>query len=200
MTINSLGVVQRWLSVLFVAVVAAALAGCGGGPVSAPTSYKAFEHKDGGWAVDYPEGWDASAGGKKTSTGTFKKGSASIKLQSDLAGSLMVEGGGGNKIGPPADEDFPVHKAHMMAKEKVASEFSDYKEEEPTKFNASLGGEGRKSEFTASGGFSGPVRGYRATLLSRDYRFVIVCTCAEGDWENLKPAFEKVLESFRSAG
>jgi hypothetical protein len=182
------------------AVAIAAVSGCGGGPVPAPTSYKSFEHKDGGWGLEYPEGWDASAGGKKTSTGTFSKGSAKIKLQTDLAGSLMSEGGSYNKTGPPSDEDFPVHKAHVMAKEKVASEYSEYKEEEPTKFSAQLGGEGRKSEFTASGGFSGPVHGYRATLLSRDYRYVIVCVCSESDWANLKPAFDKVLESIRPAG
>jgi hypothetical protein len=200
MTINPRYCVHRLLTTVLMGVVAAALAGCGGGPVPAPTAYKAFEYKDGGWAVDYPEGWDASAGGKKTSSGTFSKGSATIKLQSDLAGSLMSEGGGYNKLGPPSDEDFPVHKAHVMGKDKVAGEFGDYKEQEPTKFNASLGGEGRKSEFTASGGFSGPVHGYRATLLSRDYRFTIVCVCSESDWKNLQPAFDKVLESFRSAG
>src|SRR5687768_14476653 len=105
MTINSLRVVRRLMSLCFVGVAGAALTGCGGGPVPAPTSYTPFEHKEGGWGVEYPEGWDASAGGKKQSTGTFKKGSASIKLQSDLAGSLFSGGGGSNKIGPPDPED-----------------------------------------------------------------------------------------------
>jgi hypothetical protein len=108
--------------------------------------------------------------------------------------------GGYNKLGPPADEDYPVHKAHVMGLEAAGKEYSDYKEEAPTKFSNSIGGEGRKSEFTASGGLSGPIKGYRATFLSRDRRFVLYCTCKESDWANLKPGFDKVLESFRSAG
>jgi hypothetical protein len=179
------------------------LAGCGGGPVPAPTAYKPFDWKDGGWGCEVPEGWDAQASGKKNSSAKFTKGSAKISLRTDVSGSLMADMGSGgyNKLGPPSDEDFPVHKAHLMGKDAAAQEFGDYKEEgEITKFSNAIGGEGRKSEFTASAGLSGAVKGYRATFLSRDRRFQVFCTCRESDWKALKPAFEKVLESFHSAG
>jgi hypothetical protein len=191
----------RFRSFLGLAAVSLLAAGCGGGPVPAPTAYTPFEWKDGGWALDYPEGWDATAAGKKNSSGKFSKGSAEIKLSTDVSGSVMAEMGSGgyNKLGPPDPEDYPVHKAHVMGKDNAASNYGDYKEEAPTTFNSNLG-EGRKSEFTASGGLSGAIKGYRATLLSRDRRIQIFCTCKESDWANLKPAFDKVLESFRSAG
>ena len=193
---------QRSMSLFSLAAFSVMVAGCGGGPVPAPTSYKTWENKDGGVAVDYPEGWDADGGGKKNTWASFEKGSAKIKLQTDITGSLLgdMAGGPSDKLGPPSDEDYPVHKVHVLGKDAVAAEFSDYKEEKPTKFQNAIGGEGRKSEFSASGGFSGPVKGYRATFLSRDRRFTVICTCAESDWATLKPAFDKVLESFRSAG
>jgi hypothetical protein len=179
-----------------------ALPGCGGGPVPAPTSYATYETKDGGFAVEYPEGWDADGGGKKNSWAKFSKGTAEISLQTDLVGSLMGDMGAGmgNKLGPPDPEDYPVHKVHVADKETVAQEYSDYKEQEPVEFQNAIGGPGRKSEFTASGTLSGPIHGYRATFLGRDKRFRVTLTCSESDWENLKPAFDKVLESFRSAG
>jgi hypothetical protein len=194
--------VQQLFSFFSLGLVSVLLAGCGGGPVPAPTAFKPFDWKDGGWGCEVPEGWEASASGKKNSSAKITKGSAKISLRTDVSGSLMAEMGSGgyNKQGPPSDEDYPVHKAHVMGLEQASSEYSDYKEEKPTKFNNAIGGEGRKSEFTASGGFSGPIKGYRATFLSRDRRFTVFCTCNESDWETLKPAFDKVLESFHSVG
>lgn len=182
------------------AIVCLGLAGCGGGPVAAPTSYANYENRDAGWACEYPEGWSADGGGKKNSWAKFSMGSAKISLATDLTGSLMGDMASmGQKEGPATPEDYPVHKVHVADKDTVAQEYSDYKEEKPQEFNNSIG-PARKSEFTASGGFSGPIHGYRATFLSRDRRFRVVCICSESDWPNLKPAFDKVLESFRSAG
>jgi len=52
-----------------------------------------------------------------------------------------------------------------------------------------------RAEFTASGSFGGTLKGYRATALSRDRRVRVMCKCSKDDWEKLKPAFDKVIES-----
>lgn len=193
--------VNRLLAHAAIGLACVGLAGCGGGPVAAPASYAAHAHKDGGWACDYPEGWSAESGGKKNSWGKFAKGSAQIKLATDLTGSLMGDMASlGQKDGPATLEDYPVHKIHVADEAEFAKEYSDYKEQAPAEFSCGIGGSSRKSEFTASGGFAGPVHGYRATMLGRDKRFRVTCVCSESDWEALKPAFDKVLESFRSAG
>src|SRR5215207_7931583 len=108
------------------------LSGCGGGgPVPAPASYATHEHKDGGWASDYPEGWTAESGGKKNSWGKFAKNSAQIKLATDLTGSLMGDMASiGQKDGPATPEDYPVHKIHVADEQEVAKDYSDYKEQE----------------------------------------------------------------------
>jgi hypothetical protein len=181
------------------------LAGCGGGPVPAPTSFATYTAKGGAFACDYPEGWEVDSG---KFTGNFTKGSAQIKVKSDISGSVIGDmaslGGGGFGGDTPrgtTDEDYPAHKIHAMGPGPLAEEFSEYKEQETiTNFQNSLGGQGRKSEFTAAGGLTGPLHGYRATFLNRDRRFTVVCVCNESDWANLKPAFDRVLESFRSGG
>ncbi len=191
----------RLLSLVSLSALFVLQAGCGGGPVAAPKSYKEYAYKDGGWACDYPEGWTAESGGKKNSWGKFESGSAQIKLATDITGSLMADMASiGQKDGPATLEDYAVHKVHVGAEDEAAAEFGDYKEQEPVEFMNAVGGSSRKSEFTASGGFSGPIHGYRATFLNRDRRFRVFCTCSESDWKTLQPAFDKVLESFRSAG
>lgn len=201
MTTNHRVAVNRLFANIVLGLMFIGLAGCGGGPVAAPASYAAHEHKDGGWACDYPDGWSAESGGKKNSWGKFTKGSAQIKLATDLTGSLMGDMASlGQKEGPATPEDYPVHKIHVADEAEIAKGYSDYKEQEPVEFSSGIGGSARKSEFTAAGGFGGPVHGYRATMLGRDKRYRVTCVCSESDWETLKPAFDKVLESFRSAG
>lgn len=201
MTIDSRNAICRLFSIVLCCTAIASLSGCGGGPVPAPTSFKTFELKEAGWACEYPEGWDAKGGGKKNSSATFSKGSAKVSLATDITGSLMGDMASmGQKQGPAGPEDFPVHKVHMGDKDNVAKEYADYKEKEPEEFQNAIGGSSRKSEFTAAGGFSGPIHGYRATFLSRDRRFKVMCICSESDWKNLQPAFDKILESFHSAG
>ena len=196
---NSIRTAQRMLSLVVLGAVAASLSGCGSEPIPAPTAYAPFELKDGGWACDYPEGWSADGGGKKNSWATFAKGSAKIKLQTDVSGSVLGDMASlGQRQGPMEMDDYPVHKVHMSDPE-AGQAFGNYQEQEPLEFTNQVGGYGRKSEFTASGGLSGPIKGYRATFLTRDKRFRVTCTCNESDWANLKPAFDKVLESFRPA-
>jgi hypothetical protein len=53
----------------------------------------------------------------------------------------------------------------------------------------------RKSEFSGSKTFGGTIRGCRVTALGADKRISVVCECPESEWEALKPAFNKAIES-----
>ncbi len=53
----------------------------------------------------------------------------------------------------------------------------------------------RKSEFSGSKTFGGKIRGCRVTALSSHKRIRVVCECPESEWEALKPAFDKAIES-----
>ena len=186
---------HRLLSVISLGVV---LAGCGGGAVPAPTAYKEYAAKESSFTVQYPDGWDVKGGGKGNHCAKFSKSSALISVSTNLSDSLMgdlASIGAGSNSAHMTEEDAAVHKIHLKNKGELAEDFGETKEEKPVKFVSMLG-EGRKSEFTAGGGLGGSIHGYRATILGRDRRLKIVCTCSESDWPTLKPAFDKVLESF----
>ena len=58
-------------------------------------------------------------------------------------------------------------------------------------------GEGRISEFTASGGtlFKSKLRGYHVTLLTNDRRVSILCQCPDKEFAKFKPTFLAVCRS-----
>ena len=180
-------------------LVLAAFCGCGGGNVPAPTSYAVYENKDSEFKCEYPADWEAKGGGKKNHYAKFTKGSAVIDVKTDLTGSIMgdiaASSGAGKDPTQLTEADAPVHKIHLKSAAEMQETYTDYKEQPPVKFQCALG-DARKSEFTAAGGFGGSLHGYRATIMGRDKRFRVTCTCPESNWATLQPAFDKVLESF----
>jgi hypothetical protein len=182
--------------------------GCGGGNVAAPTSFAKYNADNGDFAFEYPDGWDVSGFGKKNHVVKITKGGATITVQSDLTGSLIGDIAGsavtamtgtvpGTGLDAEATEDLePVAQVHQMAQEAMAEEFGNYSEGEPEKVTPTLGN-ARMSEFTAKTGFGQEIRGIRATVLARDKRVVVICTCSASNWEALKPAFKKVIESLQ---
>jgi hypothetical protein len=174
-----------------------ALAGCGGS-AEAPTSYTKYNAKDGSFACERPANWEAAGGGKGHQWAKFTSGGAEISIRTDVTGSLMADiaQAQNQSAGIDAgDEDLaPVAKVHEMGKEAMAEQMSDYQEQAPESVKTGLG-DARKSEFSATGTFGGKVRGYRVTALTRDKRVQVVCQCSESDWETVKPAFDKAIES-----
>jgi hypothetical protein len=189
------------MAALVVLAVGASFAGCGSGPVAAPTSYSQYNAKDGTFACEYPDGWSADGGGKNGPLwATFTSGPAEIRVNADVAGSLMgdiagsVGLGGGQTM--PIDLE-PVAKVHELGKETAAQKYSGYTEVgNATELKAGLG-PARRSEFTATTAFGSGQHGYRATILAKDKRVVVFCACPESDWQTLEPAFARVLESFQ---
>lgn len=95
----------------------------------------------------------------------------------------------------PPDELAPAMIVHEMEKDGFAEKMTDYQEGPATLLRPKLG-EAAKAEFTASSSFGSPLHGYRATILTNNYRYRVVCECAESDWKTLKPAFDRVIDSF----
>jgi len=193
--------VAGWTIAVAAAGLLVPLAGCGG-KVVVPESYTTYHAKDGSFSIDYPEGWEAAGGGKGHYWAKFTSGSAEIRVETNVSGSLIgdIAGSGmGDMLGmdlsqEEMDDLSPVAKVHEFEKEQVAESLSGYEEKKPETVRSGLG-DTRKAEFTASGSFGGTLKGYRATALSRDRRVRVMCKCSEDDFEALKPAFEKVIES-----
>jgi hypothetical protein len=155
--------------------------------------------KDQAFRVRYPKGWEADTGSRPDNTyswAKFTKDSATIEIYADVAGSLMS---GSDSAGQyeEGSEFAPVHKAHELYKRTAAEEFSDFADGQPAVLKGSGLGEGRISIFTASTGglFSSKLRGYHATLLSRDRRVTVLAHCPEKEFPKLKPTFLAVCRS-----
>jgi hypothetical protein len=158
-----------------------------------PTSYTRTESADKQFQCEYPTGWqETKTGGKGTlSHCIFESGGARIDIAADLFGSLMA---GPSLTRDDPNVEPPVARIHELGKDKFAEGFSNYVEQ-PGRPVQTIIGEGRISDFTATGSMGRKLQGYRATVLSRDRRITAMCSCPSSDWESLKPAFEKVIGS-----
>lgn len=181
----------------------AGVAGCGSAPATAPTAFTAYNSKEGTFACEYPEGWQADGGGGRgPEWAKFESGPALIRISTGLAGSLMAEvatanqGTSDNPL-PPDPELEPVHSVHMDGVEEAERDYSGYKETgEPQVMEVKLG-PARRSEFTSSTTFGSGLHGYRATILGHDKAVTVFCVCPESDWKTLQPAFDQLLGSLQ---
>jgi hypothetical protein len=159
-----------------------------------------FSPKDSAFRLRYPNGWGPETGSRPDNTyswGKFTKGAATIDVYADIQGSLMS--GSDSNRGPQEEgsELAPVHRAHELYQRTAAEAFNDYKESKPGVFKGAKLGEGRISEFTATGGglFKSKIRGYHVTLLTNDRRVSILCHCPDKEFAKYKPTFLAVCRS-----
>jgi len=179
--------------------VAILLAGCGG-RVPAPTSYTAYNAKDGSFQCDCPDGWNCEGGGKGHQWATFSSGGAQIDIETGVLGSALGDmyAARNAMMGDmvPDESMTPVAQVHEVEKKAFAEDRKDYQEQTPTTIKSGMG-DVRKAEFTQSGTLGGKLHGYRATALASNVRVQIVCMCPESNWATLQPAFDRVIQSLR---
>lgn len=173
--------------------------GCGGS-VAAPKKFTKYSAKDGAFSCMAPFGWEKEEGARSDNMYSwvrFTKGSAKIQIRADVGGSLISDiaragqhGDEGENRALIATHDDDRHK------KMVAEEYSDYKEKASKKITTAMG-EGRQSDFIASGGFGSTLRGTRSTVLTNQRRIEIICECADSNYKALRPAFSKVIKSVK---
>lgn len=174
----------------------------GGGDAAADAALASvpFSPKDGAFKLNVPPGWGEPRTGSRPdntySWAEFTKGSNRIRVDADVAGSLMS--GADSFQGSGEEGEYtPVIVAHENNKKAVSEQYSDFAESEGVLFKGSSVGEGRISEFTASGGglFGSKIRGYRITLLTNNRRVTVLLQCPEKEFESMKPTFLAVGRS-----
>jgi hypothetical protein len=173
------------------------IGGCGG-PAVVPTSYNTFNSKDGSFQIQYPAGWEADGGDRSGyAWAKFTSGGAEISVDANITGSIMGDLSKSSIIplGIEGDQEDRTPVASVHANEK--QQFEDaagVKEEKPVPVRTGFP-DARKSEFSGTKTFGGTIRGYRVTAMSTDKRIRVVCQCPESEWEALKPAFDKAIQS-----
>jgi hypothetical protein len=187
------------LSFSFVALAgfAVVLSGCGE-PTTVPKSYKTFIAVDKSFKIDYPDEWTADSGGKGGyAWAKFTSGSSEISVNANVVGSLMGDIASRPHhavLGEQPDpETAPVAIVHEQERETF-EEDADVKEKTAEVAKTGIQ-EARRAEFTGERTIGSSIHGYRVTALTTQRRIRVVCQCPEGEWESLKPAFDKIVES-----
>jgi hypothetical protein len=178
-----------------VVVCAALLTTAGCGSVTAPSSYTEYNAKNGSFKCQRPADWETKGGGRGFHKASFKSGPASIVLLAKVDGSLLGDIAGGRMAGDDVPEELTAEaQVHELYLRQAEEDFGNYEEKDAEVIKTDLGN-GRISEFTASGAFGEKVRGFRATVLAHNECITVIAKCPEKHWDNLKPAFEKVINS-----
>lgn len=197
-----------WYTVaLLLAISPVLFTGCGPKTMEVPESYARWNSKDGSFAIDYPEGWEAEGTGNK-GTGLayaeFSKGPIEIRLDVSLADSLKGEMAGGGMFGGagsagvkrPGDEEIAslsapavIQRSHLKHYKK---EYPGYVEDEGELIQVPLG-KTYVNVFAAKNGYR-VVNGIRSTTLSRHRSVTFFAHCPEAHWETFQPVFWKMLE------
>ena len=166
----------------------------GGGPPAPPVAdWAKFSTEEEAFGFEYPARWGAKGYGIRDRREAEVKGnSATITIKENLAGSLVGDIANAADAGRPVDDDFaPVAKVHDLRRPQDSSSYK----EEPAVTVMTRFGKARRSAYT-----DGSRRGYRATVLMRQTALDVFCDCRATDWDTLRPAFERVIESLGPGG
>ena len=172
------------------------LAGCNE-PVSAPKSFQDYTAKDGSFTCKYPAGWTVEGGGGSRgdyACTIFSKGmpdpgrirprGLAFRRHEQVAESCGGRGGTAHRPGPPAPEKGDRRGVHQLQGTRPEA-VPDDRTGRGSQVQLRRRGHARREDL----------RLCRATLLANDKRITILCQCDATDWETLKPAFDKVIES-----
>lgn len=166
----------------------------GGGPPAQPVAAFAKFNTDGQeWGFDYSRGWQAAGYGLPGKREAEIKGNAAtITVKENLAGSLVGDIARASDGGREVDDEFsPVAKVHELRKPKDSKTYK----EEPAVTVMTRFGKARRSAYT-----DGSRKGYRATVLLNQTALDVFCDCRASDWDVLRPAFERSIESLGAGG
>lgn len=171
--------------------------------LAVPTEFRNFKHEHGRLSTDYPQGWLVESGG---GTGgvpnwiSYEQTQQDVKvtIRGSVSGTAVsdIAQSGGAPIGPGvdlADEDDPLVAVHMFQKDKISAEYDEYSESPPEKIDSGFG-EGRISSFNGTAMFSN-ICGLRATLVSNQYQYTIICRCPADRLEEYDPIFRRLIAS-----
>ncbi|MCI0379780.1 MAG: hypothetical protein L0215_19545 [Gemmataceae bacterium] len=174
-----------WLLVKFTA---------GSPPVQPVTAWEKFSTEENEFGFEYPAGWNTKHHGLtgKREVDVIGPSGATVNIKENLTGSLIGDIAGAATGGRPVpDELSPVGRTHDMRQPKDTVSYK----EEPAVTVMTRFGKARRSAYV-----DGSKRGYRATVLMHKTALDIFCECRESDWNTLRPAFDRLIESIGRGG
>jgi len=165
----------------------------GGGPAQPVTAWERFVTEESEFGFDYPASWKIKAYGLHDKREVDVTGSgASINVKENLTGSLVGDiANAANRGREVEDERLPVAQVHELRRPEQTRTYR----EEPAVTVMTKFGKARRSLYK-----NGGKQGYRVTVLMHQTALDVYCECRASDWETLRPAFERVIESLGRGG
>jgi predicted Zn finger-like uncharacterized protein len=163
--------------------------------LEAPKNFVSFRVPDGSFRVDFPSDWKHKLEGQTNRyVVDLSQGRATFHIIQGPLESLEADIAAAGE-GAEADLELAfLTRAHEQRRAAVTEGVANYQQEEPEPVDTRFG-RGLRSTFTAIANDRYPMRGYRATLRAAGKLYDILCMCPETDWENLQPAFARMIES-----
>lgn len=169
--------------------------------VALPAKYAKFHPEVGDFGCEYPEGWNVKNGGGQGGVQSWAKftspdESVTISVRGNMTGGAL--GGAGLAMTQGADSDEiepPVVDIHRLMKKKFEDDYPNYEEIGNFQLIETKMGDTCQSVFTTRALLGGKQRGYRVTLLTSRVQFNLTCLCPDGQFDQLKPVFEKVIHT-----
>lgn len=186
------------LVLLISCFVVPTIVGCGSARVQVPEAFAKWNSKDGTFAMEYPENWDADGNGSRSrgiAWALFNDGPVRVRIDVSFADSLAIGGQasrsnqfGDEFIEPVPPEDIIQEKHRSWFEEN----FSDFEEDEGESKRLQLGG-ARINRFSGKNGMV-KTKGIRATIMTNDRSVSYVAQCPASYWEDFEPVFVRMLD------
>lgn len=171
------------------------------GKVKVPQEFEKYTDNDISFMFQHPKGWTPIARGGSGNIPPsirFEQGNIKVSFRASNSGAAIqdMSQAMSGQAGELPDELKPVARVHDFQKAKLSDEMPGYTELGPVEKIETGLGEGRLSTFVASGSFGGKLFGYRATLLSTNFQWNVVCqTSSQHEFSAYKAIFKKMIES-----
>jgi hypothetical protein len=171
----------------------------------APQKYVRFAPKEFQLSATVPQDWTQTYAGGQSGipiSARFSSGSISIDVRESIGGGALGQAAIAMQgAAPGVPKEAPVIGIHEYHRARFQEDYTNYNEEFGRPIKTRGYGEGRISDFTASEGLFGfQIKGCRATVMNPIHQFTVTCKCPPGQFKDVRPVFEKIINSLSTGG
>lgn len=188
----------------------------GGEKVEPPTEFERIHHLNGEFYVEVPTNWEREESANKPDVPEWLKvsqGSAVIEIRFDDSGTFVANaagsggnvtdlsqtmaGAGGRTMTTNPSDPAPIRSLHDATGEAYAKAYRNFEDGNTTPYEMKYG-DARIATCTFTEGINTKMKAMRISVYNGTKAWKILCRAREADFDSLKPAFEKVVQSMEA--
>jgi len=171
-----------------------------------PEDFETAQHEQVRLTWEYPtdKGWEMKSGGGTGGRPPWvvqenEAQGVRIEIRASVSGTAIGDIAGANNPelenlpDELRDQLDPIIAVHDFQREMMTAKYETYEETDPVKIETGYGN-GRISDYEAGSTFS-TVYGVRATLITNQYQYNVICRVPKKRLEEYRPVFERIIQS-----